>query len=324
MIAVFALAGRAGTEKKRNMTADFIDAHVHVWSGPAGPYAREPGYSGPAYKPAVFTPETLLEHARPCGVSRVVLVQMSFYGFDNSYMLDAIRRYPDVFRGIAVVDDSHPKPQDEMLLLAHQGVRGFRIILESDPRTRLATPGMEAMWRCASESRLVLGLLAGPDALPSIDAMCTRFPEAPVVIDHMGRVGSDGQIRDADVRALSNLARHPEVCVKISAFYALGRTQAPYDDLAPLIRTLYEAYGPKRLMWASDSPFQVQPPHTYRGSVDLIRNRLAFLPDENREWLLRKTAERIFFGTRTGARAANIGGPSSPKRSARTHVLLQR
>lgn len=137
--------------------------------------------------------------------------------------------------------------------------------------------------------------LIGPDAIPSVDRMCARFPDTPVVIDHLARIGAGGEIRQADVRALCGLARHRHVHVKVSAFYALGKKQYPYTDLSPLIRALYQAYGPQRLMWASDSPFQVQAPHTYEGSIELVRNRLSFLSHGDREWLLRKSAERVFF-----------------------------
>ena len=34
---------------------------------------------------------------------------------------------------------------------------------------------------------------------------------------------------------------------------------------------------------------------TYRGSMAVIRDRLDGLSERNREWLLRKTAERVFF-----------------------------
>jgi predicted TIM-barrel fold metal-dependent hydrolase len=48
-------------------------------------------------------------------------------------------------------------------------------------------------------------------------------------------------------------------------------------------------------MWASDAPFQVVDGHTYKASIDLIKSGLDFLDDDDREWLLRKTAERVFF-----------------------------
>ena len=125
--------------------------------------------------------------------------------------------------------------------------------------------------------------------------MCRKFPQTPVVIDHFARIGADGQIRAADLDNLCRLARWKNVRVKLSAFYALGKRQAPHVDLGPMIRRLVEAFGPRRLMWASDSPFQVTGGHAYRDSVELIRSRLDFLSADDRRWLLRKTAEQMFF-----------------------------
>ena len=48
-------------------------------------------------------------------------------------------------------------------------------------------------------------------------------------------------------------------------------------------------------MWESDCPFQVQGDHTYQASIDLVQRRLDFLSAEDRDWLLRKTAESFFF-----------------------------
>jgi hypothetical protein len=39
----------------------------------------------------------------------------------------------------------------------------------------------------------------------------------------------------------------------------------------------------------------VQEGHTYAASIELVRDRLDFLTDEDRQWLLRKTAEKVFF-----------------------------
>jgi predicted TIM-barrel fold metal-dependent hydrolase len=104
-----------------------------------------------------------------------------------------------------------------------------------------------------------------------------------------------GTIKPEDVANLVNLARHPRVHVKLSAFYALGRRTPPYDDMLPLIKELLRAYGPERLMWGSDCPYQLASPHTYRASIALIRDRLDGVSEDDREWLLRKTAERVFF-----------------------------
>ena len=151
------------------------------------------------------------------------------------------------------------------------------------------------MWQFCAQVRMVVGLLTDPGALPVIDRMCEQFPDTPVVIGHLGRIGAGGPILDRDVAALCRLARHPRTMVKVSAFYALGEARSPYHDLLPVIRRVYEAFGPRRLMWASDCPFQVDPGHTYRDSIDLVRQHLDFLSDEDRAWMLRKTAQSLFF-----------------------------
>jgi predicted TIM-barrel fold metal-dependent hydrolase len=136
--------------------------------------------------------------------------------------------------------------------------------------------------------------LIDPNALSALSKACQKFPDTPVVIDHLCRIGVSGTIEPAEVQALCELARHKRVTVKISAFYALGKKKPPYLDLAPMIKQVYEAFGPERLMWATDCPYQVAE-HSYQQSIDLILHGLDFLSAGDKEWLLRKTAERVFF-----------------------------
>jgi predicted TIM-barrel fold metal-dependent hydrolase len=82
--------------------------------------------------------------------------------------------------------------------------------------------------------------------------------------------------------------------VKVGAFYALGKKQPPYTDLGPLIQKVVKAFGARRCMWESDCPFQVDE-QKYQDSIDLIRKKLDFLTDTDRDWLLTKTAEGFFF-----------------------------
>ena len=137
-------------------------------------------------------------------------------------------------------------------------------------------------------------LLLNPEALGAARRRCENFPDTPVVIDHLARVGMAGPVSENDVRALCALARYPRVKVKVSAFYALGDKKPPHLDLVPFIKRVYEAFGAKRLMWGSDCPFQVQS-ETYADSISLVRDRLDFLSAVDKEWLLRLTAEETFF-----------------------------
>ena len=111
--------------------------------------------------------------------------------------------------------------------------------------------------------------------------MCRRFPETPVIIDHVCGISiKDGLFPETEVRALSTLARHKRVLVKLGPFQALGAGQAPYLDLLPLIRRVVDAFGPERCMWESDSggPIPMANPQSdYPAAVALIRDHADFL-----------------------------------------------
>ncbi len=273
-----------------------IDAHSHIWTPDTAKYPLAAGFRRQGMEPPSFTDAELLKEANAVGVDRVVLIQMSFYGYDNSYMLDAIRARPKAFSGVAVIDQDGRRPDVEMRMLKGQGVRGFRIYAKNAPPDKwLSSDAMHAMWTCGAEENLAMCCLMDPPELPALDRMCRDFPETPVVIDHLCRIGVTGSIDPKEVKALCDMARHKRVSVKVSAFYALGRKQSPYRDLAPFIRQVFDAFGPERLMWATDCPFQVAGGHNYRDSIELVKSGLDFLSAGDKDWLLTKTAERVFF-----------------------------
>jgi predicted TIM-barrel fold metal-dependent hydrolase len=281
---------------------NFIDAHAHIWTEDTDHYPLAAGWKKADMQPRHFPAETLLQQARAAGVSRVNLIQMSFYGFDNSYMLDMMALYPDAFAGTAVIDPAD-RPAERMTELGKKRVRAFRIYpgLERGIRPNagagkewLAAPAYELMFAAGAKNNQAISCLIGPDALPDLDRMCRRFPETPVIIDHLCRIGVDGMIRAEDLAALCDMASHPRVLVKIGAFYALGKKQPPYTDLGPLVQRVVRAFGAKRCMWESDCPYQIVD-HAYADSINLIRQRLDFLSAEDKEWLLRGTAETFFF-----------------------------
>ena len=274
-----------------------IDAHVHVWTPDIAQFPLASGFDVSQMKPASFTPEELFVHTKANGVGRIVLIQMSYYRFDNRYMLDTMDRFPGVFSGVAIVDESAVDPAGAMRELSAKGVRGFRINPGGTALDAwIGSPGMAKMWETAADEGLAICPLIGPEALPAIGKMCERFPKTPVVIDHFARIGADGVIRDEQLESLARLADHAHVHVKISAFYALGKKQPPYTDLAPMIRRMRDAFGADRLLWASDCPYQVGPGHEYAAAIRLVREGLDFLSDQEKAAILHDTAERVFFG----------------------------
>ena len=279
---------------RRDQSSGYIDAHVHVWTNDDR-YPIVSRLTRSSMAPATALPEDLLKVAGPAGVDRIVLIQPGCYGFDNSYMLETIRRFPTVFRGVAVVDWHGKNPELEMRKLTKHGVRGFRIYpdrLGGGPT--FEGEGFERMFRSAARLQTTLSLLIDPDALPILPQYCESFPDTPIAIDHLARIGAEGLIFGNDVRALTALAKYPRVKIKLSAFYALGAKRPPHDDLAPLIRQVYDAFGPQRMMWGTDCPYQIQH-ESYADSLALVHDRLNFLSADDRDWILRKTAQASYF-----------------------------
>jgi predicted TIM-barrel fold metal-dependent hydrolase len=275
----------------------YIDAHSHVWTPDVVHYPLGPGSKVENMNPRSFTAEELLMLCRPAGVGSVNLIQEGFYKFDNKYMLDMIKMYPDRFVGTVVIDPAGPDPGQELIKMIPLGVRACRIypsLTKAPASSWLQSEGYDKMFAASVKTGLVLSCLIDPSAFPEVDRMCRKHPDAKVIIDHLGLIGASGTIDQKDVDALCALARHPNLLIKVGAFYFLGRKMPPYTDLGPLIKSVVQAYGARRCMWESDCPFQVVR-DKYTDSIDLIRTRLDFLTAEDREWLLRRTAEAHIF-----------------------------
>ena len=281
----------AADDKRR----PWIDAHSHIWTPDVEKFPLANGKTITDLAPPSFTAEELLKTAHPHGVGRVVLIQhYGYHGWDNSYLIDAARRYPREFRVVGMVDTFSPKPGQQMRELLKKKVTGFRITPKVHEKKWLAG-GMDEMWRTAADTGQNICCLIHPRDIAEVHAMSKRHEGTKVVIDHFARVGVDGTFRRSDLDALCAMAKQKNTYVKISAFYALGNKQPPYNYLVPSIRRLLDAFGVERLMWASDAPYQINKHNSYAASIDFVKNDLKFLSDGDRQWLMQKTAEKVFF-----------------------------
>jgi len=221
------------------------DCHVHVF-GPGFPFA-----AGRLYTPPPAPLEALEALHRALHFERVVIVQASPYGTDNSCLLDALARLGPRGRGVAVIDDA---TGDAALQAMHRaGVRGVRINLETagqrDPAQALA------LLRRAAERAAPLGWhvqtytnLAVIEALH--DAILTL--PTPIVVDHFGAARMALGPAQPGFEALLSLVRQGRAYVKISAAYRLSQA-ADYADAAPLARALIAA-NRDRVVWGTDWP----------------------------------------------------------------------
>lgn len=220
-----------------------VDAHVHTWSA-ASNLAADRTYTPPAAPPV----DTLLGLMDDHGVDVAVLVQPSFLGTDNGYLLDAIRRWPDRFRGVAVVDPAISVDAVEDLRSA--GIAGLRLnIASSGIAPDLESDRYRSLFERAVRAGLHIQLHLDGPGLPGVlppvlEAGCR------IVIDHFGRPDPAKGMNCSGWAAMRDLAGQGDHVVKLSGPYRLGGL-----DPAPLARDLLSTFGPDRLVWGSDFPW---------------------------------------------------------------------
>ncbi len=285
-----------------------VDAHIHVWSPDFQKYPLAPGFTPEDLWRPSFTPDDHSGYSRQFGRVRCNLVQMTWYGLDHCYIIDLIASDPNTFVGTGIVpalsDVSLPSPDRAMKELARHGIYAFRVRGRSaqpkwgQRKDWLQQEGYERMFSAGAEENLAISFLASPDDLPEIDRMCERFPETPVIIDHVGGVRvREGALPEEQLETLCRLARHPRVMLKVGPIHALGNGKAPFEDVLPLIQRMVDAFGPDRCMWESDcgGPIEMEhPERDFRAAVELFREA-EFLNPSDRELILGGTAEGFFF-----------------------------
>jgi len=120
-----------------------------------------------------------------------------------------------------------------------------------------------------------------PGALDQLDRVATRHPGLKLVIDHVGLdIRAKAPKVWEDLPKVCALAKHPNVAVKASGMPSLSNESYPFRDLHPHIRTLVEAFGPRRTFWGTDL---TRMPCSYRECIDLFTKELPWLKGQDLE-----------------------------------------
>jgi len=59
------------------------------------------------------------------------------------------------------------------------------------------------------------------------------------------------------------------------------------------VKRLYDAYGPRRLMWGTDWPI-IEGVAKYEQALTVVRDDMKFLNADDKSWMLSKTIERVW------------------------------
>jgi predicted TIM-barrel fold metal-dependent hydrolase len=250
-----AAASQPATKVNFQVPPGATDCAVHVF----GDVKRHPYWEGRTYSPEPATVGELRQFHKALHVERVVVVQASTYGTDNTCVVDSIRELGNGARGVATIDD---KTSDAALDAMHRGgVRGIRLSLgnqgATDPegvRQRLKTAA-ERMTKRSGWSMLI----SGSPATFAVVRDELAGAATPIVIDHFGEPRVADGVRQPGFVTVLELVKSGRAYVKLSNADTLS-SKADLSDVTPYAQALIAA-NPQRVVWGTAWP------HPSAGSV---------------------------------------------------------
>lgn len=243
------------------------DCAVHVF----GDTKRHPYWQGRTYTPEPATVAELKRMMQAIGFDRVVVVQASTYGTDNSCVVDSIRELGSGARGLAVIDEKTTEASlDEM----HRGgVRGIRLSLGNQGGTDPAAT-RQILRAAAERMKKRKGwsiLISGSPATFAVVRDEIASVTVPIVIDHFGEPRVEDGVGQPGFATVLGLVKSGKAYVKLSNADNLAR-KPDLSDVTPYAKALIAA-NPERIVWGTAWPHPSAGTVPGRKSTDLAVHR---------------------------------------------------
>jgi predicted TIM-barrel fold metal-dependent hydrolase len=268
------------------------DAQVHLWEPERAdrPWRK---LERPPHRPNGFSADEMLSAMDAAGVDRAVIVPPTWAGESNAWALDIAARHPKRFSVIGRFDANAEDAREQLRgWLAQRGMLGVRMSFHVKPFIDWLDDGsLDWFWNECEQLALPVSALV-PGMARKLVPVLERHPSLKLLIPHMA-CALDTHVPDsfAALGDVLNLARFPNVLVMVSSAPCFSNEPYPFRDLEPYLKRIYDAYGPRRMLWGADLS---RLRGTYKECVDQFHYELDFLSDDDKEWILgRALAEAL-------------------------------
>lgn len=281
-----------------------IDTHLHIWDPGRLDYAWIKG------NPLFDRPYHVEDYARDCGKVQVeAMVFLECYADftpergqyleEVEFVEDEARRDPRLMGIVPMAPlekGRGARPILDAMAERHPAVKGIRRIVEfdADPRALTLSPGFIEGVNLLEDYGMHFEINVNHTQMDIVREFVRKIPNVPMILDHCGKPGiAEGAIDQyrADV---AELARHPNLSVKLSDLPVEADWRAwTEDDLRPYIDATLEAFGPDRVIYAGDYPVCLQATSLPRW-VEVLDRALAGLDDVDLRKIYRDNANRFY------------------------------
>jgi predicted TIM-barrel fold metal-dependent hydrolase len=244
---VYATASQPQTKVTFEIPPGATDCAVHVYEPKRFPY-----WEGRSYTPEPATLAELRQILQTLKLERVVVVQATSYGTDNTCVVASIRELGNRARGVAIIDEKTPEASlDEM---HRAGVRSVRLTLNNLATTDLAAARQRLKMtidRLRTRKNWSLQLSTNAATYEILREELMAMPML-LVVDHFGQVQVSEGIGQRGFPVILELLKSGKAYVKISNPTSISR-QPDLSDVTPFARALISA-NPQRVVWGTAWP----------------------------------------------------------------------
>jgi predicted TIM-barrel fold metal-dependent hydrolase len=225
------------------------------------------------------------------GVDRAVIVPPTWVGENNLTAQEASEKYPGRF---AVMSRFDPQAADARSSLKgwlqQPHMLGIRMTFRVEPYSSwLDDDTLHWFWAACEELGVpVMVLVSG--VARKIQPVAERHQGLKLIIDHMGCDLSSKDGAFATLDDLLALARYQNVSVKTSSAPCFSQEPYPFRDIEPHLRRIYDAFGPRRMLWGADLTRLTS---TYEECLKHFQEGLDFLSEDDKEWVLGRSLAEI-------------------------------
>jgi len=279
------------------MGSGVIDIHPHIIANDVERYPRTPlfGVQSDWSKDRPVTIEGLIAAMDEANVEKAAIVQSSTcYGFDNSYLVDAITKYPGRFTAVGSIEVAQSDSPQRLDDWAQRGVSGLRLFTGGstaafDPSS-LDDPKSFPTWERCGELGISMAIQTDPSGLAQVAGLAKRFPKVRIVLDHLGRPDVTDGPPYKRAASLFGLVPFENIFLKLTPriFGDAKKGQASPQTLFP---RLVELFGSSRLAWGSNFPASEG---TLANNLLIARSSLASLSAADQAWIFGRTAQRLY------------------------------
>lgn len=274
-----------------------IDIHPHVIAADVKRYPLAPlgGNQSDWSRERPVSFEQMIAAMDQAGISKSALVQASTcYGYDNSYLAEAVASHPERFIGVFSVNVLLPDAARRIAEWRAKGLSGLRIFIAGHTvaakDARLDDPRSFAAWEAAEEAGMVVCVQMRSEGLPQLGALLERFPKVRIVLDHMARPALEDGPPYAAASALFSLARQENLFLKLTTHNVRESRRGKATPESFFSRVVTE-FGASRIAWGSNYPASEG---TLAGLLAEARSALASLSEANRDWIFFRTAQSLY------------------------------